>query len=219
MDKVKRLLALFEKMPPRLDEAFNELRNDSYTSEEMMAALCGFAGICDSEYADLYRERQKEPKPEELRASYIYPICEMLLKSGMDPNTVADGENIMFLLPEIGGKNLGAKTMRLLLENGGDLDLKIDGESVFEQADSDLLFDVTELEDRGLFDCEFRVWLTLIGFGAKTSEGGSPIKIKEGYDASNFKQFEKFSYKIEFLDGDWKMRIFDDEINREVAGL
>lgn len=108
----------------------------------------------------------------------------------------------------------------LLIKNGADVNLIVDGESVFEVLDFDVIFDVVELQDdRKMFDCEFKIWILMIGYGGKCRNCKCPLNLKDGFDIEGFKKFEDFDYNIEFLKGDWIMHIINIKTGEEVASL
>ena len=223
IEKTERILSLLMELPPKLEEVEKELKNNEYTAEEVTLVACRFAENCFCECRDFKWDNNRKPEKAEVHSSYIYLICEMLLKYGLDPNLVLgdkNGEtNIIYELRYIDNMYKGAETIRLMLENGGSTQTEIGNESIFSMIDFDVVFDVVELDDKELFDKEFRIWLLMIGYGAENNTGKCPLDIVDGYDIENFKEFEKFSYKIEFLEKDWTMHIFDNEINKEVAKL
>lgn len=222
-EKTERLLSMLMKLPPKLEEVEKELQGNEYTSEEVTLVACRFAENCFCECRDFELDNDRKPEEEEVHSSYIYTICEMLLKYGLDPNLVLgdkNGEtNIIYELRYVDNMYKGAETIRLMLENGGSTQTEIDNESIFSMIDFDVAFDVVELDNKDLYDKEFRIWLLMIGYGAVNNTGRCPLDIVDGYDIENFKEFEKFSYKIEFSEKDWTMHIFDNEINKEVAKL
>ena len=222
-DKTERLLSMLMELPPKLEEVEKELQSNEYTSEEVTLVACKFAENCFCECRNFEWENERKPEKAEVHSSYIYPICEMLLKYGLDPKLVLGEKhsetNIIYELRYVDNMYKGAETIRLMLENGGSTQTEIDNESIFSMIDFDVVFDVVELDDKELFDKEFRIWLLMIGYGAENNTGKCPLDIVGGYDIENFKEFEKFSYKIEFSEKDWTMHIFDNEINKEVARL
>ena len=110
---------------------------------------------------------------EEIHSTYIFPICELLLKYGLDPNYVFGEKNyesnIMYEIYWIDKPYVAADTLRLLLENGGDPLLEVDGESVWQLSDFDIWFDVLhgyarQKEYLLKFDSCFHFWLVLRGY-------------------------------------------------------
>lgn len=220
MNNIEKLFSLLMGLPPSFVDIENELKNNDYTSEEITLVACKFAENCFCESRDFEDEHGRKPDVEEVHSSYIYSVCKLLLKYGLNPNLVVGDENnqtnIIYELRYVEHKYVAAETVRMLLENGGSTHIVVNGVSVFDELDYDVVFDVVELENKSMFDAEFKLWLMMIGYGAKMSDGKSPLEIKEGYDISKFRYFENYSYSIEFVEHDWFLHIFDDS-GTEVA--
>lgn len=222
MNKTEYLLSMLMKLPPNFTEIEKELQNNVYTADEVTLAACELAEKCFCESRDFEEYHGRTPKDEELHSPYVYPACELLLKYGLNPNLVLDDEygqtNIIYELRYVEYKYTAAQTTRLLLENGGSVHIVVDYDCVFRNLDFDVMFDVVELSDKKMFDAEFRLWLLMIGYGATIKDGEYPLNVKQGYDISRFRQFENYSYKIEFLKKGWIMHIYD-ETGEEVANV
>ncbi|MBR6513575.1 MAG: hypothetical protein IKT46_01950 [Clostridia bacterium] len=109
--------------------------------------------------------------------------------------------------------------MRKLLECGGDPNINIDGEHWFSYVDFKIVFDVVELNNKRLFDIEFKVWLVMMGYGGYIKDHECPVKMNTGYTPEIFKRFEDFDYRIEHIPNDWIMHIYRKSNGEEVATL
>ena len=167
------LFHLFMELPPNLDDIERVLEGNYCTKECIGETFCKFAEECFCEYSEFTERHNREPLDEEIHSTYIFPICELLLKYGLDPNYVfgeiTDESNIMYEIYWIDKPYVAADTLRLLLENGGDPLLEVDGESVWQLSDFDIWFDVShgyarQKEYLFKFDSCFHFWLVLRGY-------------------------------------------------------
>ena len=149
----------------------------------------------------------------------IYEICKLLLKYGLNPNLVVEDTNIMYELRYVDYEYIAAETLKLMLENSGKVDIDNGDEPLFLSLDFDIVFDVIELDNKELFNKEFKFWILMIGYGATIKDNKCPINVVNGYSIEEFKDFKNFTYEIEFLEKDWVMHIIDIKTNKEVATL
>lgn len=212
MNKTNYILELCNRPEMNIDEIDCFLKECRLSPEEItvMAHRVGEHFSYDLSPHDLLTEEDIETKLTE--------IFDVFLKHGLLPNLIVENRAVLQEIRYIYYGNAVPVIARMLMEHGGDPNLRVDGETIFEELDFDIIFDVTELENKKLFDAEFKLWLVMIGYGGKIKNGISPVELKNGYRAEMFKQFERFDYRIEFLGKDWIMYIFNKE-NGEVAAV
>lgn len=88
MKNIDYLLSLLNELPPDLNKIENELKNNSYTAEEVTTVACYFAESCFIECRRFKEEHNRVPLDEELHSTHIHNICKHLLKYGLDSNMV-----------------------------------------------------------------------------------------------------------------------------------
>lgn len=219
MNKVEKLLAMLMELPPKFELAEKELKTSEYTSEEVVLVACKFAESCFMECREFEDSFGRQPQKEEVHGAYLYEVCEILLKYGLNPNLIVDKSNIMYEIRYADYKHTAAETMRLLLENGGNVDIDDGDEPLFRSLDFDIVFDVVELNNKVFFEQEFKLWLLMIGYGGTIVDNRCPVDVMDGFSTEQFKNFENFTYEIEFTEKDWIMHIFDIRTNKEVARI
>ena len=173
------------------------------TNECISESFCKFAEECFCEYSDFIEQHGRKPLDEEIHSTYIIPLCELLLKHGLDPNYVFgekyDESNIMYKIDWIDKPYVAADTLKLLLENGGNPLVEVDDESIWQLSDFDIWFDVlhgyAQQEDYMLkFDSMFHFWLVLRGFLSNEEE--------------KFKDHSLYTYNLVQIDKDhWDVQI------------
>lgn len=203
MDISETLYSLFMKLPPNLEEIKQILENNRCTRECVSETFCKFSEECFCEYSEFIVRHNRKPLDEEIHSTYIFPLCELLLKYGLDPNHVFgekfDESNIMYQIYWIDKPYVAADTLKILLENGGNPLLEVDNESIWHLSDFDIWFDVlhryAQREDYMLkFDSRFHFWLVLRGFLSNKDE--------------TFKEHSLYTYNLVQIDKDnWDLQI------------
>lgn len=172
MTNAEYLCSLLEALPPDFEKIENELKSKKYSSQEVTTAACVFCYGCFDEYTDFIDEHGREPLEHEIHTSYVYDICGLLLKYGLDPNLIVGGkydeDNIMYRVYWITKPYVAADTLRLLIEHGGNPMLILEDRPLCDRVEFDIWYDITEgyyLEDwyKTKFDCRFHFWLVLLG--------------------------------------------------------
>ena len=194
---------LFMELPPRFNYIETLLSNHTYTCENINESFCEFVEECFCEYRDFIDKHGRKPSEEEIHSTYVFPLCKLLLKYGLDPNYVF-GEmysesNVMYQVYWIDTPYVAADTLRLLLEHGGDPNLLVDGESIWHLSDFDIWFDVLwgyaqDPQYSTQFDSRFHFWLVLRGFLSSEEKA--------------FKNHLLYTYNLVQLDKDhWDIQI------------
>lgn len=212
------------------EQLFDEGKIRKYISENKMNSeevtrtalkLCDH-GFCS--YSDYLYEYEKEPLPEELETYNWESLFDILIESGLDANLVIcdDGinyENLLQSLQFLDDGDLSARILRNVLKNNGNPNIMLGGRNLFEDIDSDLIFDI----QLGLYhhkwqlDKAWRYWLVMVGFGGTINNGQSPVEMCNRLQPDIFKEFEKYDYRIKWLEKDFEMEIFDKETKIIVA--
>lgn len=213
MNKTEYLLELCHKSEMNIAEIEQYLNESGLNPEEITRLAIRLA----DHYS--YDPTQEQLLSEERIETKLIEVFKVFFKYGLQPNLIIEDRNIMQEIRYIYYGNTAPVLVRMLLEYGLNPNLEADGETIFEELDFDIVFDVVELENKALFDIEFKVWLVMMGYGGIIKGGRCPVELKNGYEIEMFKRFEDFDYEIEFLKKDWIMHIFNKESGEEVAIL
>lgn len=203
-------------------EAF--IIHNNATPEEVTHAAIRLADENTLEIHQFDYTEERKPSPDELVTTNWVALFEIFIKYGLLPNLVYTTDNINYYnimqeIRHIDNGDVAPVIMRRLMECGGNPNLNIDGEQLFPALDFDIVFDVVELDNKRLFDIEFKIWLVMMGYGGYIKDHECPAKMKNGYTPEIFKKFEDFDYKIEWIPKDWIMHIFYKNSGEEVATL
>ena len=162
----------------------------------------------------------------EFKSSHMYEAIRVLLEFGLNPNgfyldSWEIPTNIMSELRYIWNGYVGADTLSLLLEAGGDPSLfgedDFDDETLYFDVTDDVYFYCFNLENRLQYDALFHYWLVLTGFGGKRKDGKNYLDTFRNFDVSNLKNHRNYYFGAIYVDNDWFISIFDKNTNEEVA--
>ena len=162
-------------------------------------------------------------------SSHVLEAIRVLLEYGLDPNTIytealtedlSEQYNIMQSLRYIDNGYVAADTLALLLENGGNPSIIIDGNSFVRDVNFDLLFGLNNQEDRIRYDALVHFWMVLVGYGARLEEGEACIDPCGNFDVANLRNHRNYYYGAihsERSNDNMEICFFDKETNWEVA--
>jgi hypothetical protein len=237
--QIKELTAVLTATPPDLALARRLLDEWKLPSPALSAVACEIVNRhCFYEYSDAIQMREwvdtecyaldanGEIVEERLVSYYLPDILELLLDFGMNPNDIIVGEltetNLIDIMQYVAYKDRAAYCVRLLMEHGGDPNLAVDGETVLEDVDFNVIFDIDNGESRP--PCQpIQVWITLIGFGGRLKDGRLPVTMTDGYSPEIFREYEKFRWEIEWVTptkkrtDHWIIHIYEIATDIEVA--
>lgn len=236
---VRALLGLLLKIPADLDGARELLESGRVSADEVSEAGYFYVEECYIDCEDVCsaeRYIKAEVVPER-HSTYLYDVISLLLEFGLDPNAVIntsggghyDDDNIMFNLRYIDNEYIGADTLDLLLEHGGDPFLKVDGEELYTEFADDAVCDADELYNRRLYDATIHCWFVLLARGANHPGEVNPIYIYpkcicEGFEDREFtfadlKNHRNYTYGITNVETyrPYSIHIFDKITGWEVA--
>ena len=226
-----QLFDLLLQIPPDLPRIRKALREGCFSVDDINRLAIDFVYEChwdeppeEHEVGDYFwGEQRLRPKQS---SAYLYPIMELLLDFGLDPNAVIDGEPLLRWLPFVENEYVGADTLALLFEHGADPNLiDADGESLFLDLDFDVIFSANNNRDRRAFDAWVHSWLVYIGYGAKLENGTSPVEVFEPGDDMDFKisdlrQHRNYTFGLSHIHSKgecWTLHIFDKRTMWEAA--
>ncbi len=66
-------------------------------------------------------------------SSNMPQVFDLLLKYGLDPNAVCEGETVLSSVSSVYNEYIAADTMALLMEHGGNPNLVVSGELLFDR--------------------------------------------------------------------------------------
>lgn len=217
---VKEIAELFSRIPPDLDTIDQLIGQSTLTKEELAYLACCLGDQCFGEYGDALNPEVKTITLDHMNSNFLVPSLKLLLKHGLDPNTVSDDRNVMWALRFADAPYVGANALKLLLEAGGDANhyIPAEGEGLFSSVSFDVSYDYDEYDALELH--LVHQWLLLMAYGGCYSDGTIPLKMSTGYDVTIFKDFQNYDFHISRRSdewGDWTMKIFDVHTNKCVA--
>ena len=232
----KRLYELLMQVPPDLQHVRSELAIGKYPSESLSRVALEFVEECFDETMKHGWNEEDEydyhSSPAVLiegeHSTYLYQVFEMLLEYGLDPNAVIDGKNVLCDLRYIENEYVAADTTGLMLAHGGNINLTVDGDSVFDEIDFGVIFDAIEQYDRRRYDSLVHCWFVWLGYGAAPSNGTAPVDLfkdhntGDTFDIRKLKNHRNYTFALTHVPGrgnSWSLHIIDKQSMWEVARL
>lgn len=221
-DNGRALLDELRQIPPDFQRLKDELDSGNYTSDDVSMAALQYMNDCfwEQVYED-HRIIDSVVIPG-LHSTYVFDVVRLLSQYGLNPNAVYENYNIMQEVRYIENGYLGADTLALLLEHGGDVNLMVDDDTLFRSMDFDVMFDAFNQEIRRRFDALVHCWFVVLGYGAKLDDGRDPIDTFDGFDIGKLKKHREYTFglsKIPSRAENWSLHIFDRRTFWEVARL
>ena len=230
------LLDMLLQIPPDLEAIRTQLESGRFSSDIIARVSLEFIDICYGESLDRERGKQYETEyysidpavAEGEHSTCLVEIVKLLLGYGLDPNAIVDGSSMMVLICLVENEYIAADTLALLLEHGGNIHLKADGESVFGEIDFDVIFDALNQYDRRRYDSLVHCWFVWLGYGAQPENGTTAVDVfrdintGEMFDISRLKNHRNYTFGLSHVPGrgeKWSLHIFDKQTMWEVARL
>lgn len=193
----KMILDDLKQIPPNFQRLRAELNSGNDTGEDVSMAVTQYLEDCFDEQMQADYRSKKTLEPVVMpgfHSTYVFDIVRFLLDYGLNPNAIYEDSNMMLELKYFDNGCLGADTLRLLLEHGGDINLMIDGQTLFCSVDFDVMFDALNQEDRRRFDALVHYWFVLLGYGAKLQDGGNPIDTFDSFDIGKLRDHQEYTF-------------------------
>ena len=176
------------------------------------------------EEQDFMFQYERKPMPHKLVSTNFVELFNLFISKGLDPNLViSDREgswyNIMDALFSVRNGEISLPILKKLLEIGGDPNLMLDDETLFDRVDFDIVFGAVEQEDREFYATWVMFWLMLLGYGGRLSNGHNPITMKDGYAYDVFKDYERFTFDFEVVNKEWFIHVYLKDSGEEVGFL
>ena len=237
-ERSQELLELLMTIPPQFDIAKKHLEAGQLTADEVTRVANVYADKYFRDYDEyLYDNRPDDctlrdlPLPEGIVqgifSAHLCEVIEFLLRYGLDPNAVyiADGDvyNIMRLIAFIDNEYIAADAMVLLLEAGGDPNLVVELETIYEYVSDDVWFGAIEQEIRWRYDSWIHLWMVLLAYGGKPRGRKSPLEVFREYDSNSLFDIQKLRNHRDYYYGISKenygpvIHIYDKRTLWEVA--
>ncbi|MGN0006084.1 MAG: hypothetical protein ACI37Z_08980 [Candidatus Gastranaerophilaceae bacterium] len=227
-EKQELLMNELNNVPPNFDKIKKLLDENDYSSEDVTYVATAFAENCEFESYEYFKSENAQ-----VRSKYLYDIVKLLLEYGLNPNIVFDNEiNIMDSLMYNDYEYVSADTLGMLLENGGNVNLAVDGTRIFDKVDFAVVFDAVEQSDRRKYDALVHFWFVMLGYGAIKADGTNPVTLfreydntmfaNDNFDISHLKNHRNYTFGLTFApdtDTNWSLRIFDKNTMWEAARL
>ncbi len=225
-------------MPTDLSAIEHLLKEKNYNSDVISRAGFDYAEKCIDEADQYIFDHRKELQysraflfPDRL-STYMPEVFELLLKYGLNPNSVCDEKTIMSRVSTVYNGYVAADTLALLLGYGGDPYLEVgDNDCLFVNIDFDVIFDALNMNHRFIHDAKVHCWFVLLGYSDNQyrekklvtvfSERRSDCDL-ENFKLSDLRDHRNYTFGISNVPGsagNWSLHIIDKRTSWEVARL
>ena len=197
--QVRKLYSVLSCIPPDFEMAETLIAMHQPSEEEMMWLAVELAENTFGEYGDALVGGNLSAVQVRLHRDYLYDTVHFLLEHGMNPNTIVDQDttetaNIMADLRFTEGPDMAARTMRLLLEHGGDPNLE--GCTLTPMIWMEMELHIDPIYERLYCDNLVQCLLVMQAYGGRFDDGTVPFVMRDGLGSEIFKEFEKFDYQF-----------------------
>lgn len=206
-EHAQRLYALLFTRDFSLERLKNELVSGAYAPDDVSMAGFQYVHDCICDLMDEHGKTPRRPRGKILPgycSSHMLEALACLLDHGLNPNAVysieIDQTNILSQLRYVENGYLAADSLALLLERGGDPNIRLNGTSLIRDINTDLLFDLNNQIDRTRYDNLVHYWMVLVGYGARLEDGRESITMCPGHDVSELKKHRDFYYGAIYSD-------------------
>ena len=217
-------------------EIENTLKLKKCSGDEVSRAGYDYAIECWSDclaYFDKCPEEACCSEPAfipNILSSNMPQVFDLLLKYGLDPNAVCEGETVLSSISSVYNEYIAADTIALLMEHGGNPSLVVSGESLSDRIDFDIMFGAFEQENRRIYDSIVHCWIVMNGYRANTCCEKSldvftrrrlECRLPE-FKLEDLKHHRNYYYGLSNVHSrgeDWSLHIFDKRTRWEVVRL
>jgi hypothetical protein len=232
------LLGMLLAIPPRYEDARSWLTEKKMPAESASKVGISYAEKCFLDYGDTITEHNLSIQPNQhnkvphdvrsqLHSTYLYDVTKLLLEFGLEPNAVyetqSDQYNIMAQLLHIDNEYCAADTLALLLAHGGNPNLVVDGESIFEQIDFEIWFGSVEQCMRWRYDAWVHMWMVAVAHGGEITGKGPMVKVFKEYGSDEIFELQKlrnhrqYYYGLSMENSERHLHIYDKNTLWKVA--
>lgn len=228
-EKSKDLFDLLFQTPPKFEDAKILIQVQKHNSEELTKIAINYARECSYDIGELLFGKELNPHTnshgivEGYCSSYLYQVLEFLIQYGIDANAVFESDNnyynLMSSVMWVDNGYVAADSMRLLLENGGNPNLVIDNESIFDEFTFHIFFGAIEQEKRWLYNYWVHTWLVLLAFGGDYGKSNlfKEYGKDEVFSLHKLKDHRNYDFCLSRGTDGPDVRIFDKNTFWEVA--
>lgn len=230
----QNLLNLLLELPPGFEDAKNLLQTEQLPADSITKVGIEYANACFLDYDEGFDKKQMPRGIAQGRHStYLTDVIKLLLEHGLNPNAVYcfDGlneYNIMDKILFVDNEYVAADTLALLLENGGNPNLRVGGNTIYDDVEFSIWFGSNNQEIRWRYDAKVHIWMVLLAYGGKFSQKDEeePVKVFKAYnsewsckmfDLKDLRNHRAYYYRISIEDKEITIQIFDKYTQWKVA--
>lgn len=219
--EASHLKDLFDCDKPDIEQISAEILSQNISPTDLAYAFISYLDDNIWEYADLLREKScpTEDEINSLRTAHSPEILRVLIEHKMDLNACFNTMPVLDSMAFIDIPHIPPILEKMALENGCDGNAVHDVECFLEFLDGEISFSLMEEHLRYRVEYLFTMYMIGLGYGCTFQDGTVPVEVLDGFDLSNFKEYQNYgveSFKNE-SDGRTLYRFYEKASHRIVV--
>ncbi len=226
-----RLYALLSAVPPDFDGARRLLDSGLLSGEDVTRSAICYLDDCEFDIVNARWAAGEDdltpPYPPDnsvipgYGSSYVCDVLRLLLPYGLDPNAIctesAQAYNLIYLARYVDNGYQAADAMALLLENGGDPNIRVGGESVYDNLAFDIGMHMSLQHSRARFDADVHTWMVMLGYGAADDTVVKNMHDGQVFDLTRLRRHRNFDFRLSFEKHEVTVHLYDKRTGCEVV--
>lgn len=204
---------------PDIEQIRAEILSKNISPTDLAYAFISYLDDYIWEYADLLRENScpAEEEINSLHTAHSPEIFKLLIEHQMDLNACFDTMSLLDSFVFIDIPHIPPILEKMALENGCDGNAIHDTECFLEFLEGEI--DFALMEEHYRVEYLFTMYMIALGYGCTFQDGTIPIEVLDGFDLSNFKEYQNYgveSFKNE-SDGRTLYRFYEKASHKIVV--
>ena len=216
---ISTLKVLFNSSFPDFELIRDVIAKGNYSPDDLALAFAEYLDYNMWEYGDLLKssDSPSEEEIKKLHTASVPEIVEILLDNHVNLYFRYDEMTILELATFVDIPSILPKLIKMILENGFDANMVQDYETYLEFLDSEISFSLMEEDYHYRVESLFITYIVAIGYGCVFSDGSIPIEVSDGFDISNFRNYQDYGVEPFKEDGRILYRYYEKTSHTIVA--
>lgn len=222
-ENAARLLDMINCVNPNWEMIRQELATGIFTPAELNAAYITYLDEHQWEYSDFILTEKHIPTEENLQSFFLrnaIDILRLFSEFGIDYCAQLNQSTILDGLVFVDYPHLAAEIARFIFEHDGIRSaLLIDDscENFMESVDSEICFELTEVESPVNVDNLFSLYMVAVGYGCRYQNGKAVATPVGDLDLARLRNYRDFGWESYTENGRILYRIYEKTTHRVVA--
>lgn len=222
-ENAAKLLELINYVHPNLEKLRQALATGIFTPAEMNAAYIAYLDEHQWEYSDFILTEKHIPTEEDLQSFSLrnaMDILRLFSEFGIDYCAQLNQSTILDGLKFVDYPFLAAEIARFIFEHDGirsALLINDSYENFMESVDSEICFELTEVENPVNADNLFSLYMIAVGYGCHFRNGKTAAAPIGNFDLAKLRNYKDYSWESYIENGRTYYRIYEKATHQVVA--